>query len=191
MLSLLFIIIGVLLIAVGGFYTAIFVIRLWTGCSRDEAITKIRNKVNGIAYIPLEEDEGLWSEVWAAIRNITGGARFEKLRRIYEAIAASQGGIRLNGHHSGLPYILIILDQLNDTERKLIEAVIVGIVKRHMGIRGLPDSVLVTWGEYDNGLVYLEIRFGETEEQQGIVRAVLADELRQHQQIDDEDPLFR
>lgn len=187
MLSLLFIIIAILLIAVGGFYAAIFVVRLWTGCNRDEAITRIRNKVNGIAYIPLEEDEGFWSEIWAAIRNIIGDARFEKLRRIYEALAASQGGIRLNGHHSGLPYILIILDQLNATEQKLIEAVITGIVKRHLKMRGLPDSVIVTWGQYDNGLEYLEIRFGETEEQHNIVRTVLANELRQGTQTDDTD----
>ena len=187
MLSLLFIVVAVLLITVGGFYTAIFVVRLWTGCTRDEAITKIRNKVNGIAYITLEEDKGLWTEIWAAIRNIIGDARFEKLKRIYEAIAASQGGISLHGHHSGLPYIVIILDQLSDAERKLIEAVVVGIVKRHLRTRGLPDSVIVTWGEYDNGLVYLEIRFGETKEQHDIVRTVLANELRQGTQTDDTD----
>lgn len=187
MLSLLFIIIGILLIAVGGFYAAIFVVRLWTGCNRDEAITKIRNKVNGIAHIPLGEDEGLWSEIWAAIRNIIGDARFEKLQRIYEAIAAGQGGIRLHGHHSGLPYILVILDQLSDTERKLIRVVIEGIVRRYLRTRGLPDLVIVTWGEYDNGLVYLEIRFGETKEQCAIVRTVIENELRQGTQTDDTD----
>lgn len=191
MLSLLFIIIGVLLIAIGGFYTAIFVVRLWTGCTKKDAVKRIRDAVNGTVHIPLEQDPGLWSEIWAAIRNIIGEARFDKLRRIYESLASSQGGITLCGHHSGLLYIVIILDQLTDAERKLIEAVVVGIVKRHLRIRGLPDLVIVTWGEYDNGLVYLEIRFGETEEQQGIVRAVLADELRQQQQTDDEDPLFR
>ena len=188
MLIFLLMILAILLIAVYSFDIVIFVVRLWTGCDRDDAIKKIRNKVNGVVYIPLEEDKGLWTEIWAAIRNIIGDARFEKLKRIYEAIiAASQGGISLHGHHSGLPYILIILDQLNATERKLIETVITGIVKRHLKMRGLPDSVIVTWGQYDNGLEYLEIRFGETEEQHNIVRTVLANELRQGTQADDTD----
>lgn len=187
MFELILMITAVLLIAIGGFYIAIFVVRLWTGRNTDEAIRTIRNKVNGVVYIPLWEDEGLWAEIWAAIRKIIGDARFEKLKGIYEAIAASVGGIRLHGHHSGLPYILIILDELTDAERKLIEAVVVGIVKRHLRARGLPDSVIVTWGEYDNGLVYLEIRFGETKEQCAIVRTVLANGIRQGTQTDDTD----
>ena len=60
-------------------------------------------------------------------------------------------------------------------------------MKRHLKMRGLPDSVIVTWGQYDNGLEYLEIRFGETEEQHNIVRTVLANELRQGTQADDTD----
>lgn len=185
--------ISVVLQILGIFACAVLLTQVFTGCSISEAITKVQSifKHNENTIVPLALDEGLWSEIWAAIRNIIGDARYEKLKRIYEALASSTGGITLSGFHSGLPYIVIILDQLTDAERKLIEAVVVGIVKRHLRIRGLPDSVIVTWGEYDNGLVYLEIRFGETEEQQGIVRAVLEDELRQQQQTDDEDPLFR
>lgn len=171
------------------FACAVLLTQVFTGCSTREAIAKIQSIFNGNekTIVVLEQDPGLWSEIWAAIRKIIGDARFEKLRRIYEAIASSTGGIRLNGHHSGLPYILIILDQLNATERKLIETVITGIVKRHLKMRGLPDSVIVTWGQYDNGLEYLEIRFGETEEQHNIVRTVLANELRQGTQTDDTD----
>lgn len=185
--------ISVVLQILGIFACAVLLTQVFTGCSIGEAIAKVQSifKHNENTIVPLALDEGLWSEIWGAIRNIIGDARFEKLRRIYEAIAASQGGIRLNGHHSGLPYILIILDQLTDAERNLLTAVIAGIVKRHLRERGLPDSVVVTWGEYDNGLVYLEIRFGETEEQHNIVRTVLADELRQGTQTDDKDPLFR
>lgn len=185
--------ISVVLQILGIFAGAVLLTQVFTGCSTSEAIAKVQSvfKENKQTIVPLEADEGLWSEIWAAVRNIIGDARFDKLRRIYEAIAASQGGIRLNGHHSGLPYILIILDQLTDAERRLNEAVIVGIVKRHLRARGLPDSVVVIWGEYGNGLVYLEIRFGETEEQHNIVRTVLANELRQGTQTDDKDPLFQ
>ena len=179
----------VVLRILGIFACAVLLTQVFTGCSTREAIAKIQSIFNGNekTIVALEQDPGLWSEIWAAIRNIIGDARFDKLRRIYEALAASQGGISLHGHHSGLPYILIILDQLNATERKLIETVITGIVKRHLKMRGLPDSVIVTWGQYDNGLEYLEIRFGETEEQHNIVRTVLANELRQGTQADDTD----
>ncbi len=181
--------ISVVLQILGIFACAVLLTQVFTGCSTREAIAKIQSIFNGNekTIVALEQDPGLWSEIWAAIRNIIGDARFDKLRRIYEALAASQGGISLHGHHSGLPYILIILDQLNATERKLIETVITGIVKRHLKMRGLPDSVIVTWGQYDNGLEYLEIRFGETEEQHNIVRTVLANELRQGTQADDTD----
>ena len=181
--------ISVVLQILGIFACAVLLTQVFTGCSTREAIAKIQSIFNGNekTIVALEQDPGLWSEIWAAIRNIIGDARFDKLRRIYEALAASQGGISLHGHHSGLPYILIILDQLNATERKLIETVITGIVKRHLKMRCLPDSVIVTWGQYDNGLEYLEIRFGETEEQHNIVRTVLANELRQGTQTDDTD----
>ena len=181
--------ISVVLQILGIFACAVLLTQVFTGCSTREAIAKIQSIFNGNekTIVALEQDPGLWSEIWAAIRNIIGDARFDKLRRIYEALAASQGGISLHGHHSGLPYILIILDQLNATERKLIETVITGIVKRHLKMRGLPDSVIVTWGQYDNGLEYLEIRFGETEQQHNIVRTVLANELRQGTQADDTD----
>lgn len=181
--------ISVVLQILGIFACAVLLTQGFTGCSISEAITKVQSifKHNENTIVPLALDEGLWSEIWAAIRNIIGDARFEKLQRIYEAIAAGQGGIRLHGHHSGLPYILVILDLVNDTERKLIEAVVKGIIKSHLKMRGLPDSVIVTWGEYDNGLVYLEIRFGETKEEQAIVRTVLENELRQGTQTDDID----
>lgn len=185
--------ISVVLQILGIFACAVLLTKVFTGCSISEAVSKVQSIFNDNekTIVSLEQDDGLWSEIWAEIRNIIGDARFYKLRRTYEALAASQGGIRLNGHHSGLPYILIILDQLTDAERRLIEAVIVGIVKRHLRARGLPDSVVVIWGEYGNGLVYLEIRFGETEEQHNIVRTVLANELRQGTQTDDKDPLFQ
>lgn len=181
--------ISVVLQILGIFACAVLLTQVFTGCSTREAIAKIQSIFNGNekTIVALEQDPGLWSEIWAAIRNIIGDARFDKLRRIYEALAASQGGISLHGHHSGLPYIVVILDQLSDAERKLIGAVVVGIVERHLRARGLPDSVIVTWGEYDNGLVYLEIRFGETKEECAIVRTVLANELRQGTQTDDTD----
>lgn len=181
--------ISVVLQILGIFACAVLLTKVFTGCSISEAIAKVQRVFNDNAktIVPLAQDEGLWSEILDAIRNIFGNARFDKLRRIYEALAASQGGISLHGHHSGLPYIVIILDQLSDAERKLIEAVVVGIVKRHLRTRGLPDSVIVTWGEYDNGLVYLEIRFGETKEECAIVRTVLANELRQGTKTDDTD----
>lgn len=181
--------ISVILQILGIFACAVLLTQVFTGCSTREAIAKIQRVFNDNAktIVPLEQDPGLWSEIWTAIRNIIGNARFDKLRRIYEALASGTGGIALSGSHSGLPYILIILDQLNDTERKLIEAVIVGIVKRHLMARGLPDSVIVTWGEYDNGLVYLEIRFAETDEERTIIRTVLANELGQGTQADDTD----
>lgn len=185
--------IAAILQILGIFACAVLLTQVFTGCSISEAITKVQSifKHNENTIVALEEDPGLWSAIWAAVRNIIGDARFDKLRRIYEALASSQGSISLHGHHSGLPYILIILDQLTDEERRLIEAVVVGIVKRKLRALGLPDSVIVTWGQYDNGLEYLEIRFGETEEQHNIVRTVLANELRQGTQTDDKDPLFQ
>lgn len=181
--------ISVILQILGIFACAVLLTQVFTGCSISEAITKVQSifKHNENTIVPLALDEGLWSEIWAAIRNIIGDARFEKLQRIYEAIAAGQGGIRLHGHHSGLPYIVIILDQLSDAERKLTEAVVVGIVKRNQQMRGLPDSVIATWRQSDYGLECLEVRFGETKEQCAIVRTVIANELRQGTQPDDTD----
>lgn len=168
------------LAALGVFWGVVCIVKLYTGCDDSSAIAKIRDFVNGIPHVPLEQDPGLWTEIWTAIRNIIGDARFDKLSRIYAAIASSLEDIRLYGHHSGLPYIIIIIDLVDDAERQLIEAVVVGIVNRHLRRRGLPDTVIVTWERLFNyGLEYLEIRFGETREQRAIVRTVLADELRQ------------
>lgn len=182
--------ISVILQILGIFAGAVLLTQVFTGCSISEAIAKVQSvfKEDKQTIIPLEQDEGLWSEIWAAIRNIIGEARFDKLRRTYEAIASSLGGIRLSGHHSGVPYILIILDQLTDEERKLIEAVVVGIVKRHLRMRGLPDMVIATWEKLsDYGLDCLEIRFSETDEERTIIRTALANELGREAMTDDED----
>lgn len=182
--------ISVILQILGIFAGAVLLTQVFTGCSTSEAVSKVQSvfKEDKQTIVPLSQDEGLWSEIWAEIRNIIGEARFDKLRRTYEALAASQGGIRPNGHHSGLPYILIILDRLTDAERKLIEAVVVGIVKKHLRMRGLPDMVIATWDKLSNyGLDCLEIRFSQTVEERTIIRTALANELGQEAMTDDED----
>lgn len=182
--------ISVILQILGIFAGAVLLTQVFTGCSISEAITKVQSvfKENEQTIIPLEQDEGLWSEIWDAIRKIIGDARSYKLRRTYEAIASSLGGIRLSGHHSGLPYMVIIVDLVDDTERKLIEAVVVGFVKKHLRMRGLPDMVIATWGKLsDYGLDCLEIRFSETDEERTIIRTALANELGQEAMTDDED----
>ncbi len=89
--------ISVILQILGIFAGAVLLTQVFTGCSISEAIAKVQSvfKEDKQTIIPLEQDEGLWSEIWAAIRNIIGEARFDKLRRTYEAIASSLGGIRL------------------------------------------------------------------------------------------------
>ena len=84
------------------------------------------------------------------------------------------------GTKSGLTCVTITVRPNDESEQQMIEAVMVGITRKNLLVRGLDPQVLVVWNKrMDINSPYLEIQFGESKKQCALVRSILADELRQ------------
>lgn len=74
------------------------------------------------------------------------------------------------GIEGALPCIGISLYYLDDTEKRVLESIIVNIVKKYLQIYGYFTSVLVVWKErYDLNMPYLQIRYARNDEEKRIL----------------------
>ena len=54
-------------------------IRMWTGCSDNEAVAKLQRFVNGTPVYRIEEDIGLQNEIWENVKKVIGEKRYNQL----------------------------------------------------------------------------------------------------------------
>ncbi len=149
--------------AVGSFGVACKVVKDWNGCSEEEAAQKIRDFVNGKTAVPLSKDQGVYTELCQGLQNVMGEKRYNELARVDAALrAAGHMPVIASGTNSGLPCITISVQPKDDTEQQTIEAVMIGMLRKHIVARGLGPEVLGDWKKrLDINYPYLEIRYPE------------------------------
>ena len=157
--------------AVGSFGVACKVVKDWKGCSEEEAAQKIRDFVNGKTTVPLSKDQGVYTELCQGLQNVMGEKRYNELARVDAALrAAGHTPVIASGTNSGLPCITISVQPKDDTEQQTIEAVMIGILRKHIVARGLGSEVLGDWKvRLDINTPYLEIRYPETEKDRKLI----------------------
>lgn len=162
MISLLFYLIIFFAIAILCFYCVCFIIKLWTGCTTNEAIKKIHRFCTGTAQQQLYADAGFSDEIWANIRNIIGDKRFQQLKNLSNtAISVPLLSYGMNG---GLPYIAVSVFCLDNNEKQILETVLTNIVKRYLDMYGYETDILPNWKiRCDLNMPVLEIRYARTQ----------------------------
>lgn len=78
-MEVLLVLFSVLIVGIGGFYTVCHIIKLWTGCNYNEAVSKLHNIMNGKVQYQFCNDMGFANEVWKNVRNIIGDKRYQQL----------------------------------------------------------------------------------------------------------------
>lgn len=161
MISVVASIAGIFLGALGVFAGAVHLVKVYTGCSTDEATAKIQNLINGKVVVPLANDPGFYDEICQALQSIIGEKRYDELKKLDSALcAAGHTPVIACGTVLGLPCMDITIQPENDTEKQIIEAVMVGITKKHLIARELRPEVIADWKKrMDINTPYLEIRY--------------------------------
>lgn len=79
MVEMLLFIIICFVICMLAYYGVIKLIRIWTGCSSNEAVTRLQRFVNGIPNYRFEADSGLQNEIWENVKKVIGDKRYQQL----------------------------------------------------------------------------------------------------------------
>lgn len=161
-------ILGVLVVCVGGFYVACYIIRLWTGCNHNEAVAKLHSLLNGKIQYSFSNDEGFVSAVWENVKNVIGEKRFEELRKLSNTSITTP--LLSFGMESGLPYIAVSVGRIDDNEKAILQHILPNLVKKYLHIYGYGEDVLIDWKErFDLKMPFLEIRYARTSEERRIL----------------------
>lgn len=132
----------------------------------DPIITEVTQRIRDFALrkvtVPLATQE-LHNEICQQLQNILGEKRYNDLARVDAALrAAGHTPVIASGTNSGLPCITISVQPKDDTEKRTIEAVMMGLIRKRIVARGLGADVLGDWKvRLDINTPYLEIRYPE------------------------------
>lgn len=167
-MELVFLIIGLLILGVGGYYAVCHIIKLWFGCNDNEASTKLHNFLNGKAQYQFYNDIGFANDVWENVKNIIGDKRFEQLVKLSNTAISTP--LLSFGENSGLPYIAVSLYYLDANEKLVLENIITNLVKNYLQIYGYNVQILVDWKvRYDLNMPFLQIKYARTQEEQRLL----------------------
>jgi len=147
-----------LILAFGVYYSFVIIIKLFTGCSNEEAICKIRRFFNGSATRKMEDDMGLVNDLEETVRNVIGDERYEKL------VALNNSSINeplINyGFASGLPSINVGVYYEDENEKKVLQNLMENVVSKYLEIYGYDTRILPVWKErYDLKMPVLTLRY--------------------------------
>ena len=168
-------VLGVILIAL--FYAICFIIKLWTGCTTEEAANKIRNFFNGNIQYHLYDDPGFINDIWENVKRIIGDKSFEYHKRL----SGTQLSFPLltHGLRGGLSYVAVSVYYADQNEKQALESVIVNVVKRYLKRYGYSPVVSTKWDtRYDFNMPMLIITYSRNEKE----RQALAKLIQETQQ---------
>lgn len=187
MISLILYLSGIFVVVLCAFCATRKVVMLWTGSSKEEATKQIQAFVSQKEVYHLATDQMLITDIWNAVNDIVGDARYEELCRL-----ARTAQLICMNYASGLPYIAVTVNYADENEKCRLENILADLASKYLGIHGLCKDVLLDWKE--NGYVKmpaLMIRYAETEEQLKILNACLQEETRKiiekHQPLKDDE----
>ena len=151
------------------YFSIVFIISLWRGCSKSEAASIIHRFVKGTHPYHLCEDQSFISEAWNSIRVIIGDKSYSDLEELSKTIQ-----LLFSGYASGLPYVAftVVLDD-NNTKIRL-KSILCSLAEKHLTIHNMYPHVLADWKEHDI-LHYpvLMIRYSENDEQSKLIERVV------------------
>lgn len=167
---------GIFLGALGVFAGAVHLVKVYTGCSTDEAVAKIQNLMNGKIVVPLANDPGYYDEICQALQSIIGEKRYDELKKLDSALcAAGHTPVIACDTDLGLRCVDITVPPKDDAEQQIIEAVMVGITKKHLAARGLGPEVIADWkNRMDINVPYLEIRYPDNAQDRKVILDTIA-----------------
>lgn len=187
MVSLIFNLAVIFLVVLCVFYATRKAVMMWTGSTKEEATKLIQDFVSQKEMYHLANDQMLITDIWNAVNDIIGDARYEDLCKL----ARNSTLIHMN-YASGLPYVAVTVNYADENEKQRLEHILRDIVSKYLSIHGLYNGVLSDWKE--NGYVKmpaLMIRYAETEEQLKILNACLQEEttkiVEKYQPIKDDE----
>lgn len=167
MLDITIFLIGIGLLGIAVFYGIVFFIMLWTGCSFEEAIEKIRVWLSREEKPTLEKDVNFFNDSWQTVRNIIGDERFNKLVKLSNTPIATP--LLSFNYSSGLPYIAVCT-YCTDEEKIIIEALLKNLILNYLTFYGYYPKVLIDWKfREDLQIPYIMIRYAKNSEQRRII----------------------
>lgn len=133
----------VMVVCVGGFYIVVHIIKLWTGLTTEQAITKIQNFFNKTPQRTLLNDYGLIEEIGENVRNIVGDVKFEQLMRLSRTRIAQP--LIFFGEQSRLPFIAISTYYSDDNQKQVLEHILSNVVVKYLLIYGYSTEIITEW----------------------------------------------
>lgn len=159
-------------IFISAFYIICFLVRLWTGCSTNEAVKKVHNFISGKGQYHFESDAGFVDEIWRNVKNIIGEKRFQQLINL--SYTAINPPLLVCGEKNGLPYVALSIYYESETEKRILESVIGNVFIRYLQMAAYDTQILKEWTtRYDLDMLVLEIRYARTEEEKRILGILL------------------
>ena len=164
-MKLIFFLIVIIMLFIGGFYITCYIIKLWTGCNTDEAAAKIQNWMNPTVQYQFQNDLGFANAVWDNVRNVIGNGRFKRLERLSNTAITIP--LLFFGMDASLPFIGICVYYTDDNEKMVLENVLKNLVQYYLRIHGYSPQVITTWKmRGDLNMPYLQIQYARDKNEQ-------------------------
>lgn len=165
------------IIGVAAFYIVCHLIKLWKGCSFEEAVTTLQNLVSGKAAYDFTTDASFADEIWQNVRDIIGERRFQRLVALSNTAITTP--LLVCGENSGLPYIAVSIFYEDENEKMVLESVISNIVIHYLRICAFDTRICTEWKRREDlKMPYLEIRYARTPDEKRILSIVLAEKQK-------------
>lgn len=162
------------------------VIMLWTGCSFNEAVIKLREAVNDREQEEFSMDEGIKVDIWNTVKNIIGEKRFKRIVELSETPTAPMMCFTKT---SRLPCVQIVVPYADENEKDVLEHMILNVVKRYLEIYEYKQNVIVDWNvRFDLNIPYLEIKYARNEKENSILN-IIQNQRQQKLTITNENPI--
>lgn len=118
----------------------------------------------------------IFNEICQVIRNIIGEKRYGELVKLNSALcAAGHTAVVACGTVLGLSCVNITVSPKDDTEKQIIEAVLVDITKKYLVAHGMEPEVTADWkNRMDINTPYLEIRYPDNAQDRKVILDTIA-----------------
>lgn len=166
-----------LIIGIAAFYIVCHLIKLWKGCSFEEAVTTLQNLVSGKAAYDFTTDAGFADEIWRNVKNVIGERRFQRLVALSNTAITTP--LLVCGENSGLPYIAVSVFYEDENEKTVLENVISNIVIRYLRICAFDSRICTEWKRREDlKMPYFEIQYARTPDEKRILSLMLAEKQK-------------
>lgn len=164
----------VILLSCAFFYSACFLVMLFTGCTLNAAEQHIQNWISAKLSYQLSKDSRFLCEIESNVEKIIGEERYTSLLRLSES--AISYPLLTYDYNGNLPCINVTVAIADDSEKVRIESVLNHLLKQKLRIHGLSDITLVKWDiRPDLKMPYLSLIYSQNRQQQIILERIMVE----------------